>query len=149
MEMIIFIGIQATGKSEFYKRNFYKTHIRVNLDMLRTRNREKILVNACIAAKQPLVIDNTNPTAADRAKYIRLAKEAGFSVTGYYFRSSIEEAKVRNSKREGKECLPLRALLATRKKLEFPTLEEGFDKLYYVSIPGKGNFHVEEYKDDF
>jgi len=42
MELIIFIGIQATGKSEFYKRRFYNTHIRINLDMLKTRNKEKI-----------------------------------------------------------------------------------------------------------
>jgi len=39
MEAIIFIGIQATGKSTFYKDNFFKTHIRINLDMLKTRKR--------------------------------------------------------------------------------------------------------------
>ena len=56
MNMILFIGIQATGKSEFYKRNFYKTHIRINLDMLKTRHRERILIGACLTAKQPFVI---------------------------------------------------------------------------------------------
>ena len=32
MNMILFTGMQATGKSEFYQRYFYKTHVRINLD---------------------------------------------------------------------------------------------------------------------
>lgn len=148
MEMILFIGIQATGKSEFYKRNFYKTHMRINLDMLRTRNRERILLTACIQARQPFVVDNTNPTKEDRQKYIALAKSAGFSTTGFYFRSGIKEAITRNKQRLGKECLPVPALLAAHSKLELPSLEEGFDELHYVYINADGNFVVEEYTDE-
>ena len=37
-EAVILIGIQATGKSEFYKNKFADTHMRINLDMLKTRN---------------------------------------------------------------------------------------------------------------
>ena len=48
MELVVFIGIQATGKSSFYLDRFFRTHVRVNLDMLKTRNREQILVRACI-----------------------------------------------------------------------------------------------------
>jgi len=29
MQVIIFIGIQATGKSIFYKENFFDTHVRI------------------------------------------------------------------------------------------------------------------------
>lgn len=148
MEMVLFIGIQATGKSEFYKRSFYKTHMRINLDMLRTRNRESILLEACIQAKQPFVVDNTNPTKADRRKYIERAKSADFSVTGYYFRSGVKEAIARNEQRAGKECLPVAALLATHSKLELPSLGEGFDELHYVYIDADGNFVVEEYTDE-
>ncbi len=57
MQAIIFIGIQASGKSSFYKEQFFKTHIRINLDMLRTRHREDILLRACLEAKQPFVVD--------------------------------------------------------------------------------------------
>ena len=39
-ECIIFVGIQGSGKSTFYKENFFKTHVRINLDMLKSRNRE-------------------------------------------------------------------------------------------------------------
>jgi hypothetical protein len=40
MQAIIFTGIQATGKTSFYAQHFLKTHIRISLDMLHTRNVE-------------------------------------------------------------------------------------------------------------
>lgn len=149
MEMVLFVGIQATGKSEFYKRQFYKTHMRINLDMLRTRHRERIFLTACIEGKQSFVVDNTNPTREVRASYIQMAKVAGFSVVGYYFRSAIGPAIARNELRTGKECLPVPALLATHRKLEQPRWDEGFDTLYYVYIDEESqNFIVEEYTDE-
>jgi len=42
MEMVLFIGIPATGKSTFYKERFFRTHVRVNRDMLRTARREEL-----------------------------------------------------------------------------------------------------------
>jgi predicted kinase len=102
MEAIIFIGIQATGKSTFFQQRFFATHVRINLDMLKTRNRERILLAACLDARQPFVIDNTNLTRQWRAGYIGQAKDAGFSVTGYYFKSALQAALERNSRRSGK-----------------------------------------------
>jgi signal recognition particle receptor subunit beta len=58
MDAIIFIGIQATGKSTFYKEQFFKSHVRVNMDMLKTRHREKLLLRTCLEMKQPFVVDN-------------------------------------------------------------------------------------------
>ena len=48
MEAVIFIGIPATGKSTFYQERFAGTHVRVNLDLLKTRRREDRLLAACI-----------------------------------------------------------------------------------------------------
>jgi predicted kinase len=31
MQAVIFIGIQATGKSTFFKEMFFTTHIRINI----------------------------------------------------------------------------------------------------------------------
>lgn len=146
--MLLFIGIQATGKSEFFKRNFYRTHIRLNMDMLKTRHRESILFEACLRAKQPFVIDNTNPTAKERQRYIPPAKAAGFDVIGYYFASGIRDAITRNDLRTGKERLPVKAILGTHAKLERPGFIEGFDVLYYVSINPNGEFEVGDYRDE-
>jgi predicted kinase len=148
MEVVIFMGLQATGKSTFYKDNFFKTHIRINLDMLKTRNRESILLEACIKAKQPFVVDNTNPTVIDRKKYIDIAKAAQFKIVGYYFKSDISSAILRNDKREGKEFVPLSGIKSTYAKLELPDKIEGFDELYYVSINEENRFIVEEWKNE-
>lgn len=43
MQLIIFIGVQASGKSTFYQQQFYSTHLRLNLDMLKIRHRENQL----------------------------------------------------------------------------------------------------------
>ena len=68
MEAVLFIGIQAAGKSTFYQQRFFKTHIRINLDMMKTRHRENRLLETCLAIKQPFVVDTTNPTRKERAR---------------------------------------------------------------------------------
>ena len=147
MEAIIFIELQAAGKSSFYRAKFIDTHIRINLDMLKTRHREKILFNACLEAKQPLVIDNTNPAIADRSRYIKPAKAKGFTIVGYYFKSDLEQCQQRNSQRNGKQKIPLIGIFATYKKLELPSYQEGFDRLYYVKISRNNLFIIKEWQD--
>ena len=148
MEAIIFTGIQATGKSTFYKQHFADTHVRINLDMLKTRRRETLLLEACIEAKQSFVVDNTNPTAENRKKYIEPARAAGFRIIGYYFQSKIKEALSRNRQRSGKACIPEIGVRATFAKLQRPDFSEGFDVLYYVSIINRENEEDEKGEEE-
>jgi predicted kinase len=147
MEAIIFIGLQGAGKSSFYKERFFSTHIRINLDMLRTRHRENLLLKACIEAKQRFVVDNTNVRIEERAKYVQLAKAAGFKVIGYYFKSDVEKCLNRNSNREGRNRVPDKAILGTFKRLNRPSMHEGFDEMFYVWINNENHFVVEEWRD--
>lgn len=146
MQMVIFVGIQGTGKSTFFKERFFDTHIRINFDMLKTKHREKLLIEACLEAKQPFVIDKTNPTIEDRAKYIALAKQYKFSIAGYYFASSLADAIERNNQREGKAKIPEKGVYATYSRLQIPSLAEGFDELFYVKINETGGFAVENWQ---
>ena len=148
MTAIIFIGIPAAGKSTFYKQRFFDTHIRINLDMLKTRHREKLLVEACIASRQPFVVDNTNAGRAERARFITAARSAGFRVIGYYFSSRIQEALERNRQRQGKARIADKGVLGTAGRMKIPSLVEGFDELWYVHMDGTGGFSVERWKDD-
>jgi predicted kinase len=147
MEAIVLCGIQATGKSTFCKQRFFSSHVRLNLDMLKTRHREEVLLRACIDAKQPFVIDNTNPTRAERQKYITLAKAAGFRVIGYYFESKLTDAVARNAARSHEEQIPEVGIKGTSARLELPDPAEGFDELFYVRIAEAG-FAVQEWRNE-
>jgi hypothetical protein len=48
MQAIVFIGIQACDKSTFYHHQFGLTHVRINLDMLKTRYREQRVFGTCL-----------------------------------------------------------------------------------------------------
>ncbi len=147
-QAVIFIGVQATGKSTFFKQHFADTHVRINLDMLKTRQREKIFLEACLTGKQSFVIDNTNPTIFDRQRYIPLAKAAGFEIVGYYFASKIADVLERNQQRSGKQRIPAAGVRAAYRKLQLPSSGEGFDRLYYVKIDPQGSFVVEDWHDE-
>jgi predicted kinase len=146
MEAVLFVGMQASGKSTFYRERFYTTHLRINLDMLRTRHREKRFVDLCLETRLRFVVDNTNPTRADRQRYLEPARPAGFKVVGYYFQSCIEDCLRRNEQRPPAERIPVAGLLRVQRCLELPALEEGFDELHYVKIVDSG-FVVEKWKD--
>lgn len=148
MQAIVFIGGQAAGKSTFFKSRFADTHVRINLDMLRTRHREAILLRACVEMKQPFVVDNTNPSRADRQRYIEPARQAGFVVVGYYFESKAEELVRRNQLRPEADRVPDVAVRGTLKQLERPRLEEGFAQLWFVRAAPGGSFTIDEWQHE-
>lgn len=148
MEAVIFCGIQATGKTTFYRERFFDTHVRINLDMLRTRHRETILLHACIEAIQPFVVDNTNPTIEERRRYLDPARAAAFRVVGYFFDSTPSQALGRNELRSVPDRVPIVGILGTKRRLQVPLIEEGYSALYRVQIEPGGGFVVEQMDRD-
>ena len=144
MEAIIFIGIQGAGKSTFFRERFFDTHVRINLDMLRTRSREGMLLTACLQSGQAFVIDNTNPLPADRSRYIEPARAAGFRIVAYFFKTTLREAMQRNNLRSGKQKIPAPAVAAAFKKLAPPSVDEGFDEIHTVEVVPGGGFVVSD-----
>lgn len=142
MEAILFVGIQGAGKSSFFKERFFDTHVRINLDMLRTRRREEILLSACLQSGQPFVVDNTNPLPADRSRYLGPACAAGFRTIAYFFDSALREAMRRNNLRTGKQKIPAPAVAGTFRKLVPPSADEGFEEIYTVELTPDHGFVV-------
>ena len=142
MQLIIFTGVQASGKSSFYLLNLYHSHLRINLDMLKTRHRENIIFEAGLASKTKMVIDNTNPTRADRTRYIQRAIDAGFEVISYYFDTDLNSTLSRNAQRAGKANIPEVGVRATFKKLQVPSFDEGLSQIFRIRIIGNGEFSV-------
>jgi predicted kinase len=142
MEAVILMGIQGAGKSTFYRQRFFDTHVRISLDVLRTRARERTFFETCLRTGQRFVVDNTNVRAAERAVYLEAAKRAGFRVIGYFLETTLGDALRRNAQRGGRAKIPAAGVGSTWKRLERPRPEEGFDELYLVTHGNSGDFVV-------
>ena len=143
--IVILMGLQGSGKSTFYSRHLANEFVRVNLDTLKTRHQEKLLIKECMQNESNFAVDNTNPTRLDRERYIKPAKEAGYRVIGYFLESKIKDCMQRNALREGKARVPEKAIAATSNKLEIPSFGEGFDELYFVKNNGEA-MTIEEWR---
>lgn len=145
MDLILLIGIPATGKSTFARERCFASHVRLNRDLLRTAHREQTLFDACLAVGAPVVIDNTNVTRAERARFIGPAREAGYRVRGFFFESRVRDALVRNAARG--RPVPDAAVLGRSGVLELPSRDEGFDELSFVRLSGSPGFDVEPWDE--
>ena len=141
MECVIFIGLQGSGKSAFFKTEFADTHVRINRDMLKTKPREAQFFELCLGTGQRCVIDNTNATQEERRRFIAAARQRGFRIIGYFFDVPAREAFARNNARPPEKRVPAAGVFATAKRLQPPSFEEGFDALFRVE-PIEGKFQV-------
>jgi predicted kinase len=140
-DIVILIGLQASGKSTFYRTHFASTHELISKDLLRSskaKNKEQHQlerVEAALQENRSVVIDNTNPTPEVRQSLIEVGHRHGAEVIGYYFVPDMKGNRKRNQQRIGKEQVPDKVLFITASRLKPPTYAEGFDRLYSVHIP--------------
>ena len=66
-------------------------------------------------------------------------------MVGYFLQSRLSDCLERNEKRERQ--VPKKGILATFKKIEMPSLDEGFDELNFVSIED-GEFRISKWIED-
>lgn len=146
-ELVVFVGLPASGKSTFYRERFAATHELVSKDLMpnnrRRGARQAELVAAALARGRSVVVDNTNTRRADRAELVALAHAAGAATALYHFTAPVGECLARNRQREGRARVPDVALFAARKRLEAPADDEGFDARYEVSLVAPQGFAVE------
>jgi predicted kinase len=143
MEAIVLCGLQGAGKTTLYRDRWLETHVRISMDLLRTRPREAALLELCLSTRQPLAVDNTNPTPAERRRYVEPARAAGFRVVGYLVDADPDEALGRNVRREGRRRISERAVLGTARRLIRPVPEEGFDELWHATPAAAGGWRIE------
>jgi predicted kinase len=137
VELIIFVGLQAAGKSTYYRTHFAATHVHVSKDLMKNARdrevRQQQMIREALAAGRSVVVDNTNPTPAARVPLIAIGRRLGARVVAVFFQSVVKDAVARNRLREGKERVPDVALYVTARKLVAPTLDEGFDEVRIIA----------------
>ena len=141
-EAVLLIGIPGSGKTTFYRERLFNTHVRLSLDLLKTRERESAILRACVSVRQSFVVDNTNVMVEERAPYIAAARAAGFRVTGYYFPSNVRRSIALNKKREAGKAVPVYGVLRAYKRLAPPDFAEGFDEIFSVDFGKENEFVV-------
>jgi predicted kinase len=146
MELIILIGLQGAGKSTFFRAHFAATHDLVSKDLMpnnrQPARRQLQLVEEALQAGHSVVVDNTNPTPANRAELIQLGRAYAATIVGYYFEPQVSRCLARNRQRIGKERVPDVAIFATKKRLVPPAYAEGFTQLFLVVNNDDGTFGV-------
>jgi predicted kinase len=139
MDLIILIGLQASGKTTFREVACPDAgYVVVSKDRMGRRSRkavrQEVLIRDSFEAGLSVVVDNTNPSLEDRAELIKLGRQYQVaSIVGYHFKSTVDQSLERNARREGKALVPRVGILGTAKAYVPPTLAEGFDELYEVT----------------
>jgi predicted kinase len=148
MDLIIMIGLQASGKSSFCKR-FAETHLIISKDLFPSarhpQRRQMRELEAALASGRSVVVDNTNPEVEDRKALIEAGKARCANIIGYYLESKVEESLQRNILRPEKKRVPEVAIFSTIKRLARPSIEEGFDRLFHVRMAPADAFLIEEW----
>jgi len=143
VELIIFVGLQASGKSTWYHANLAATHVHVSKDLMPSARNKDVkqteLISAALRAGKSVAVDNTSPTPVVRAPLIALGRRFGARVSAYFFETAVKDAVARNRLREGKARVPDAVIYITSKKIVPPSLEEGFDEVRVIApIPVNG-----------
>jgi predicted kinase len=147
-EVVILVGLPAAGKTSFYRLYFAGTHTHISKDNWPNAKgreaRQRRLIDEALAAGQSVVVDNTNPTEGERAAIVEVARARGARVIGYFIAVPTRAAVARNAVRTGREKVPNVAIFTVAKRLERPSLDEGFDQLFRVELQEDRSFRVLE-----
>jgi predicted kinase len=143
MDVVIFTGLQASGKTTFYRSYYCNTHVLVSKDLLRNRRKreavQRRLIEEALSSGRSVVVDNCNVTVADRAPLLDLARVHGARAVGIYFESRITDCIRRNACRVGRSRVPDVAIYAKHRRLQAPSPYEGFDEVRAVRLVGDGD----------
>ena len=130
------VGLQGSGKSTWVAANLAATHVVVSKDhwpnARRREARQRRVVAELLADGASVVVDNTNPSPAERAPLLELARAAAVPARAVHLDVPLETCLDRNDARTGRARVPLVGLHGTAGRLTPPTTDEGFTEVLVV-----------------
>ena len=151
-KLYVLVGVPASGKSTWVKNQDWARHIPVvSTDRFVEEHATKegktysdvfdgympiavkLMANQvliCQANKKDIIWDQTSTSIATRAKKIRMLPEY-YKIAVVFRTPAIEELQRRLASRPGK-VIPWEVVESMINKWEEPTLEEGFDEIWYT-----------------
>src|SRR5689334_23238872 len=104
MELVVLIGLPASGKSSLFRDRYAGTHVHVSKDLLgkaeRKDEKQIQLVERALRTGRSVVVDNTNPRRADRAPLVGIARKSGATTKAILLVAPVAECLRRNAARE-------------------------------------------------
>jgi predicted kinase len=147
VNVVILIGLQASGKTTFYRQRLAADHVHVSKDNFgRARHRQRRqlrLIDEALAAGRDVAVDNTNPSPVEWQPIIGVARGHGARVAGYWFPPDPAASRLRNAARDDQMRVPEVGIRATLARLRRPCLADGFDALHVVEFDGRGGFTIQ------
>ena len=129
-------GLQGCGKSTWVAAHLAGTHVVVSKDhwpnARRREARQRRVVAGLLAEGRSVVVDNTNPSAEERAPLVAAARAAGVPVRCVWVDPPFQIRAERNAARAGRAQVPPVGLYATRSRFVPPTAAEGFHRVEVV-----------------
>ncbi|KAJ5709949.1 Polynucleotide kinase 3 phosphatase [Penicillium malachiteum] len=148
LELVIFCGSPASGKSTYFKNNLEPLgYERVNQDLLKTRPKCVKVAREHLEANRSVAIDNTNADPETRLVWIALAKELGVPIRCVHFLSPPDLCRHNNAVRaankelnpEARTSLPGIAFGDFKRRFKEPRVEEGFVDVTDVEFRFQGD----------
>lgn len=142
-ELVIFVGMPASGKSYLTQKYFVpQKYTVVNQDTVNhglpgTRAHCIRAVKSAIQARENIVLDNTSPSRESREEFIKMARVAGYKIKIVHINIPELMCKHLNFQRvvAGGRNVPSIAFAVWKKKFEQPR-EDEYDKLITIgAIP--------------
>lgn len=136
--LVLMVGLPGCGKTSYVLKHMRNTHVRLNLDTIKNRDKLRVLFFACLAARVNIVIDSTNMSKEERANYIPFANSCGYTISVVYVDTPVEICKKRSTERvanERRNPIPDKAFNGMMSRFQMPDPEaENFDFLYVEKV---------------
>jgi predicted kinase len=136
-ELVVMVGLQGSGKTTWVAEHLAGSHVVVSKDHWpNARHREarqRRVVAQLLADGASVVVDNTDPSPAERAALVELAAAAGVPARAVFLDVPLETCRRRNEARSGRARVPDVGLFSTAARLVPPTTAEGFADVRVVA----------------